>query len=162
MYDADEICISDYSRVDDFCVLSGRINIGKYVHITPMCLIAGGKPGITLSDFTTLAYGVKIFSQSDDYSGKTMVNSLVDKKYKAETLSPVVVGKHVVIGTNSVIFPGVTIGEGCALGAMTLLNKDTAPWGIYIGSPAVRLKDRDQSLLRLESQLLKEVNSDSI
>ncbi|WP_251825987.1 acyltransferase [Agarivorans albus] len=93
IYDADMISIGNESRVDDFCILSGKINIGKYVHITPMCLIAGGKLGVTLSDFCTLAYGVKIFSQSDDYSGLTMVNSLVDSKYKSEIFSPVLLVK---------------------------------------------------------------------
>jgi carbonic anhydrase/acetyltransferase-like protein (isoleucine patch superfamily) len=76
--------IEYYSRIDDFCILSGSIEIGRYVHITPMCLIAGGNSGVKLLDCCTLAYGVKIFAQSDDYSGETMVNSLIDSMYKLE------------------------------------------------------------------------------
>jgi len=37
IYDASSISIGDFSRVDDFCVLSGNIEIGRYCHITPMC-----------------------------------------------------------------------------------------------------------------------------
>src|SRR5690554_3494337 len=81
IYNADQIEIGDNSRIDDFCVISGKVIIGKYVHITPMCLIADRKLGIIMEDFCTIAYGVKVFSQSDDYSGKTMVNSLIPEKY---------------------------------------------------------------------------------
>jgi acetyltransferase-like isoleucine patch superfamily enzyme len=156
IYDPEKIIIDDYSRVDDLCILSGNIDIGKYVHITPMCLIAGGEPGVKLADFCTLAYGVKIFSQSDDYSGETMVSSLIDSKYKSEVFAQVVLNKHVVIGTNSVIFPGVNIAEGCSVGAMSLINQSTKPWGIYIGSPAKRIKERKQDLLKLEELFLEE------
>lgn len=162
IYNPELISIGDNSRIDDFCVISGKVDIGEYVHITPMCLIAGGKLGVILSNFCTLAYGVKIFSQSDDYSGQTMVNSLIDNKYKTEVFSPVLVERHVAIGANSVVFPGVVVAEGCSLGAMTLLLKSTKPWGIYFGTPAVRVKERKKNLLILEKQFLKGKASDSV
>lgn len=156
VYNAELISIGDYSRIDDYCVLSGCLSIGSYVHVTPMCLIAGGEPGISIDDFCTLAYGVKLFAQSDDYSGSSMVNSLIPKKYKNEKYEKVILQKHVVVGTNSTVFPGVTIGEGCSIGAMTLVSKSTNPWGIYVGIPAFRLKDRKKELLALEERFLKE------
>ncbi|PPK51365.1 acyltransferase [Marinobacter persicus] len=155
IYNPETIELGDNSRIDDFCVVSGKVSIGKYCHITPMCLVAGGSPGITLSDFCTLAYGVKIFAQSDDYSGSTMVNSLVPTRFKNEYLAEVQLEKQVIIGAGSIIFPGVIIREGCSIGAMTLVNKSTQPWGIYAGNPARRIKDRKQDLLKLESQFLK-------
>lgn len=160
VYNPDEIEIDDNSRVDDYCVLSGKINIGKYCHITPMCLIAGGEPGVYLSDFCTLAYGVKIFSQSDDYTGETMVNSLIPKKYKKEIMAPVFLGRQVIVGAESVVFPGVFLAEGCSVGAMSLVNKSTESWGVYVGNPAKRIKERKQDILKLESKFLEEVNSD--
>ena len=45
IYDADKMEIGDNSRIDDFCVVSGNILIGKFVHIAPMCLVAGGELG---------------------------------------------------------------------------------------------------------------------
>lgn len=121
-----------------------------------MCLIAGGKPGVEISDFCTLAYGVKIFSQSDDYSGQTMVNSLIPKKFKNELFAEVKLEKHVVVGAGATVFPGVTIAEGCAIGAMSLVSKSTKPWGIYVGSPAKLLKNRSKDLLLLEKEFLAE------
>src|SRR5690554_950048 len=112
IYNPESIEIGDHSRIDDFCIVSGNVKIGKFNHITPMCLVAGGEPGVFFSDFCTLAYGVKIFSQSDDYSGATLVNSLVDRKYKNEKFEPVYIHKHVVIGAGSIVMPGVIIAQG--------------------------------------------------
>lgn len=162
IYNADQMEIGDNSRVDDFCVLSGRLSIGAYCHITPMCLVAGGEPGIQFADFCTLAYGVKIFSQSDDYSGETLTNSLIPKKFKKEIYKAVSLGRHVIVGAGSIVFPGVEIAEGCSVGAMTLVNKSTQPWGVYVGNPARRVKERKQDLLELERKFLEEVENDSI
>ncbi|WP_037424705.1 acyltransferase [Shewanella sp. POL2] len=155
IYNPEKISLDDNSRIDDFCIVSGNVTIGKHVHITPMCLIAGGEPGVTLHDFATLAYGVKVFSQSDDYSGATMVNSLVPKQFKNEIFANVTIHRHCIVGTNSVIMPGVELAEGCSVGAMTLVNKSTAPWGIYLGTPARRVKERKKNLLELEQQFLR-------
>lgn len=162
IYNPESIELGDYSRIDDFCVISGCVVVGKYCHITPMCLVAGGSPGIYLSDFSTFAYGVKVFAQSDDYSGLTLTNSLIPKKYKSEIFAPVKIGRHVIVGAGSIIFPGVDIEEGCAIGAMTLVNKSTLPWGIYVGNPAKRLKERKQNLLELEKKFLMENPNDPI
>ena len=162
IYNCDQIEIGNNSRIDDFCVISGRVVIGAYCHITPMCLVAGGSPGIYMADFCTLAYGVKIFSQSDDYSGLTMVNSLIPKKFKNEIFEPVHLERQVIVGAGAIVFPGVRIAEGCSSGAMALINKSTEPWGIYVGNPARRLKDRKRDLLELEKQFLKELADDSL
>lgn len=158
IYNANEIEIGDNSRIDDFCIISGNIKIGSFCHITPMCLLAGGEKGIHLYDFCTLAYGVKIFSQSDDYSGQTMVNSLIPKKFKNEKKEKITLERQVIVGAGSIIMPGVTVAEGCSIGAMTLVNKSTKPWGIYLGIPAKKVKDRKQNLLELEKQFLEENN----
>lgn len=84
IYDAERIEIGDNSRIDDFCVVSGGISLGRHVYIGPQCLLAGGEKGIVMEDFVTLAYGVRVFTQSDDYTGETMTNSTVPRKYKKE------------------------------------------------------------------------------
>lgn len=162
IYNADLIEIGDYSRIDDFCIISGRVVIGRFCHITPMCLVAGGTPGVFLSDFVTLAYGVKVFAQSDDYTGETMTNSLIPKKYKREILQSVHLQEQCIVGAGATILPGVSLAQGCAVGAMSLLLKSTAPWGIYAGVPARRVKDRKRDLLNLKAEFLKEKNCDSI
>ena len=154
IYNHDQIEIGDNSRIGDFCVVSGKIKIGRNVHITPNCLVAGGIQGIIFEDFTTIAYGVQIFTQSDDYSGKTMCNSTIPKKYKEEIFKNVLLKKHTIIGAGSIVMPGVILEEGTSIGAMSLVLKSTQPWGIYVGNPIKRLKDRKKDLLELEKEYL--------
>lgn len=162
IYNTDQIDIGDNSRIDDFCVISGRVRIGSHVHVAPHCLVAGGSEGITLEDFAGLAYYVQVFSQSDDYSGRSLTNPTVPAQYKKETKAAVQIGRHVIVGASSVVFPGVTLAEGCSVGAMTLVHKSTTPWGIYVGNPARRVKERKKDLLALETQFLQEQNSDPV
>ncbi len=155
IYNYDQIEIGDNSRIDDFCVISGKIKIGRNVHITPMCLVAGGIKGIVFEDFTTIAYGVQVFTQSDDYSGRTMTNSTIPKEYKNEFMEEIILKKYSIVGAGSIIMPGVKLAEGTSIGAMSLVLKSTNPWGIYVGNPAKRLKDRKKNLLELEKQYLE-------
>ncbi|QOQ81814.1 acyltransferase [Comamonas thiooxydans] len=155
IYNCDQIEINDNSRIDDFCVISGKIKIGKFVHIAPFCLVAGGEMGISMDDFSGLAYHVQVFSQSDDYSGATLTNPTVPSIYKEEKKSAVFLGRHVIVGAGSIVFPGVNISEGCSVGAMSLVNKSTEPWGIYLGNPAKKIKNRKKDLLVLEQKLLR-------
>lgn len=154
IYNCENIEVGDNSRIDDFCVISGNIRIGRNVHITPLCLVAGGEPGIVFEDFVTLAYRVSIFTQSDDYSGETMMNSTIPKKYKNEFKKEVLLKKHSIIGAGSTIFPGVTIETGTSVGAMSLVLENTLPWSIYVGIPAKKIKNKSKNLLTLESEYL--------
>lgn len=54
---------------------------------------------------------------------------------------PVVIGEAVWMGADVTVMPGVTIGEGCIIGAGALVVKDCEPHGVYIGSPARRIKE---------------------
>ncbi len=161
IYNRKKIEIGDNVRIDDFCVISGKVVIGSYNHITPMCLIAGGEPGVFLSDFCTLAYGVIVFAQSDDYSGASMVSSVIPKKYKREIMEPVIVGRQTVFGTRSVVMPGVEVADGCSFGATSLVIKSTVAWGIYAGQPARRIGERKKDLIRLEEKFLRDIKHSS-
>jgi acetyltransferase-like isoleucine patch superfamily enzyme len=152
LYQTENMSISDNSRIDDFCVLSGRINIGKNVHITTHCSIAAAQQQILISDFVGIAWGTTIFSSMDDFSGGSMTNPTIPIEFRGVTHAEVVLNRHVIIGANSVVFPGVEIAEGCAIGSMTLVTKSTEPWGIYVGVPARRLRDRSQNLIGLEEE----------
>ena len=44
--------------------------------------------------------------------------------------------KDAFVGTNSIVHPGVTIGEGAIIGSNSLVLKDVEPWTINVGSPS--------------------------
>jgi len=45
---------------------------------------------------------------------------------------------------------------------MTLIHKSTTPWGVYVGNPARRIKERKKDLLVLEAQFLDAQRRDPI
>jgi acetyltransferase-like isoleucine patch superfamily enzyme len=159
IYDADRIKIGDNSRIDDFCVVSGRVEIGRNVHIAIFCNIAGGSEGVFIADFSGIAYGSSVFSQSDDYTGEFLTGPTVPARFKRETKKAVRIDRHCIIGAGSTIFPGITLAEGTAIGAMTLVNKPTQAWSVYFGIPARRVGTRAKKLLELEREYLASEDS---
>ena len=149
--------VGDHVRIDDFCTISGKVVLGDYIHIAQFCGLYGGDEGIYMADFSGLSSKVTIYATSNDYSGESLTNPMVPAKYKKTDKNVAVkLGKHVIVGCASVILPGVEIGDGCSVGAMTLCNKSMEEFGVYAGVPAKRLKERKRTLLELEKQLREE------
>lgn len=158
-YGVSRISIGSNVRIDDFCVLAagvGGIELGKYVHIAVGSSLIGARK-ITLSDFSGLSSRISIYSSSDDYSGATMTNPTVPSEYTGVTHADVFLGKHVIVGSGSVILPGVTLEEGVAVGALSLVTRNCAAFGIYAGNPARRISERKRDLLELERVFLSGV-----
>jgi len=154
IYDHDRISLSDNVRIDDFCCLSGKIDVGRNTHITPFCLVAGGSEGVHIGDFCALAYRVSVFSQTDNYHGLSMVNSTIPPRYKLETKETVSICDHVIIGAGSVVLPGIQLAIGTAIGATSLVTDSTEPWGLYFGVPAKRRKERSKKVLEVTQEYL--------
>jgi galactoside O-acetyltransferase len=155
-YSANRISLGDNIRIDDFCVLSagiGGILIGNHVHVAVYSsLIGAGK--ISISDFSNISSRVAIYSSSDDYSGATLTNPTLPSAYTGVTHANVFLGKHVIVGSGSVIMPGVILEEGVAVGALSLVQKRCEAFGIYAGNPARRIKERRRDLLELEERFM--------
>jgi len=156
IYGIKNIVIGDNVRIDPYVsiIASGSIIIGSYVHIGSYSLLIGAE-GITLENFTGLSQGVKIYTRSDDYSGNYLTNPTVPKKYLGLKKGPVLLKKHVIVGANTVILPGVIIGEGSSVGALSLVTKSIPGWYICAGIPAKKIKTRSKKILKLEKELLK-------
>jgi len=157
IYRPERISIKDNVRIDDFCLLSGGdkngfIEIGNDVHIASHCGI-WGQAGIKIDDFSGISSGCKLYSESDDFSGKSLTGPTVPEIFrKFKKSGPIVIGRHVVVGANSVVLPGVVIEDGVTIGCNSVINKKCEAWKIYAGSPAKFLKYRSQDLLELEEQ----------
>jgi galactoside O-acetyltransferase len=161
IHGASAIAIGDSVRIDDFCILSagaGGIFVGHHVHIACFSSLIG-KESITLGDFANLSSRVSVYSSSDDYSGKYLTNPMVPDEFKNVDHRPVSIGRHVIIGCGSVVLPGVSIGEGCAVGALSLVKASCEPFGTYAGIPALRKDDRSRDLLMAEECFLEVIKS---
>lgn len=155
IYSASEISIGNNVRIDDFCILSGRIEIGDYIHIAAYTALYGGDEGIFIDDFANLSSRVSVYSISDDYSGKTLTNPMIPAEYKNVESKPVFIGKHVIIGSTSVVLPGVKLAEGSSFGSFSFINHDSESWSINVGIPFKKIENRSRELLELESKMLK-------
>ena len=153
-YNCENIIIGSNVRIDDYSVISagtGGIEVGNYIHIAVNSLLVGsGK--ITLQDFCGISSRVSIYSSSDDYSGVSMTNPMVPDEFTDVIHADVTIGRHVIIGAGSVVLPGVTLEEGVAIGALSLVSKNCEAFGIYTGNPARYIKSRKRDLLVLEKK----------
>lgn len=159
-YGNSRISIGNNVRIDDFCVLSagkGGIEIGDYVHIAIYSSLQGeGK--ITLQDYTGISSKVSIYSSNDDYSGEYMTNPTLPSKYTNVHYADVLICKHVIIGCGSIILPGVTLNDGVAIGAMSVVYDNCDEFYIYKGNPATKLLKRNRNLLEIEKKFNNERN----
>jgi len=156
----ENITLGNNIRIDNGVTLacaSGSLFVGNFIHIGCNCYI-NSIGGVELSDFSGLSQGVRIYSGSDDYSGKMLTSPMVPKELSEVIIKPVLIGRHVIIGSGSVILPGVNIGEGSAVGALSLVTKSLDEWGMYFGAPAKKIKKRQKGLLEQEQLLLGQIN----
>lgn len=150
------IVLGDNVRIDDFCVLSAGargITIGRNVHVAVYSSLIGAGH-IELDDFCNLSSRVSIYSSNDDYSGATMSNPTVPEEFKSVQHANVFVGKHVIIGSGSVVLPGVVLEAGVVVGALSLVKTRCETFGIYAGTPAKRVGERRRDLLEVERRFL--------
>jgi galactoside O-acetyltransferase len=141
--------------IDDFVFISARkkIIIGNNVHIASFTSITGGE-SLVMEDFSGFSSGVRIITGSDDFKGWGFGNPTIEEKYRNIKRAPIFIGKFSVIGANSVILPGITIGEGATVGAGSIITKDLEAWGIYIGNRKVGERDKTGVLTKYEEYLL--------
>ena len=148
IYGASNIEIGNHVRIDDFCILSGNLKLGSHIHISAYSALYGAK-SIVMEDYTGLSARCTVYSAVDDFSGNYLIGPMVDKAKTNVTGGQVTICKYVQIGAGCTIMPNLTINEGVAVGAMSFINKTLAPWSIYAGVPAIRIKERCKKLLEL-------------
>ena len=151
-YGVENISIGSHVRIDDFCILSGEISIGDYIHIAAYSALYGSDAGIQINEFANISSRVCIYAVTDDYSGDSKTSPMIPDEYKNLQKAPVYIGRHAIIGSGSVILPGSEIGEGCAVGSLSLIKNALDAWWIYAGIPARKLKERSKGLLEKEKE----------
>lgn len=146
-YGAEYIAMGNNVRIDDFCILSGNITLGNNIHIGAYCGLFGDA-GIELMDYSGMSSKSIIYSAIDDFSGQAMIGPCVEEDKRKLKKGKVILEKYTQLGAASIVFPQVTMKEGSVTGAMTLVLKSLEEWGIYVGVPAIRIKERKRDLLK--------------
>lgn len=113
--------------------------VGKDVFVGDSVKIDSGHSDlITIEDGVSIAGGTRLLCHQRDFS-----NYCVGDEYLAlgYLLKPIVLKKGCLVGMESFVMPGVTIGEGAIVGAGSLVTKDIPAWTIATGRPAKVVKE---------------------
>lgn len=150
------VSIGDHVAIDDFTYVTTSLEIGNYVHIGPHCSIIGGQRGNCIfEDFSGTAAGCRLVCVSGDFFGSGLIHPFISPAHRGELHgAPIIFRIFAILGTGSIIHPGVTLGEGAAVGSASLVLNSLDPWGVYMGVPARHYKTREKkTLLQYEEEI---------
>ena len=114
----------------------GNVVIGDNSTINP-CAIIYGQGGTIIGNGVRIAAHTVVVPSNHIYSDPNKyiyTQGLSKKGIKIED--------DVWLGAGVKILDGVTIAKGCVIGANAVVTKDTEPFGIYVGVPAKKIKNR--------------------
>jgi acetyltransferase-like isoleucine patch superfamily enzyme len=149
-----EVHIGNNVRIDPFTLITTALEVGDNVQICSHTVLGGGKSHkITVGDWCFIGYGSKLFCASEDYSGDHgPVNEFWgnNKIYRGD----ITLSNYSGIASDVMVFPGVTIPDGCTVGAKSFIytKNELEPWGVYLGSPAKFHKSRNkENIIKLST-----------
>lgn len=136
--------LDDHCQIMDYAFLDAgkSLKIGKYSTITWHCLLEGGA-NISIGDRVFIGPGSKVLSSTYELDGYYAIEH-IDERARATRYGDITIHDDAYIGANSVVMPGVTIGEGAVVGANALVNRNLKPWGIYFGNPVKLIGMREK------------------
>ncbi|MBP7274457.1 MAG: hypothetical protein KA974_11495 [Saprospiraceae bacterium] len=150
--------IGDNVIIDDFTYISTQLKIHNHVHIASGSKIIGGKQSfVELCDFSGLSCNSVLVAGSDDFVGG-ITSPMIPLKYRGNVvIGKIVLNKHCVVATSSVVFPNVIFEEGACLAALSLAKNNLQSYTIYGGVPAKPIKERNkEDILKFEKQFREE------
>lgn len=150
--------IDDYTRILDYTFVDAgkSLKIGKHSMITWQVVIEGGA-NTYIGDRVFIGPGSKILTSTYKLHGFYSAEFVPDECHQIE-YGDITIHNDAYVGANCTLMPGVTIGEGAVVGANALVNKDLEPWGIYVGSPAKKIGEREKPSEEMKKKLMEEVD----
>jgi acetyltransferase-like isoleucine patch superfamily enzyme len=156
-----KVSIESNTRIDCQSVIScnGDVYIGPYSHFSIGTKIMGG------GSFRSAAYvgvssNVTFMTSSENYAGDAMSTCMVPQEFRKNLIGNISLEEHVVCGPNSVVLPNVTIGQGAAVGALSLISHSVPPFIIVSGNPARKVGIRKNDILEAQQRFEKFLNSE--
>lgn len=130
------------SKFGESQTFTPQLILGNHVVIQTLCHI-GCIDKVTIGDYTTM--GARVYITDHTHGTTDLADLLVPpRKRKLFSRGPVKIGKHVHIGENSCIMPGVSIGDYSVIGANSVVTRDIPAFSIAVGSPAKVIRQYSQ------------------
>jgi len=118
--------IGENCVISSFCEIGRAVRIGNYCKIECRVFIPSG---VEVEDGVFIGPSV------------TFTNDKYPKVKGDWKIAKTLVKKGAAIGANSTIMCGITLGEGCVVGAGSVVTKNVAPYTMVVGNPARKIKD---------------------
>jgi galactoside O-acetyltransferase len=144
-----DIELGEGTRIDAFVTMTGRIRIGRCVHISVGASVFGGA-GVEIGDYSGLSVDVKVFTATEDMSGEWLMHPTSPEHLRRPKVAPIRFGRHCTVGAGSVVLPGADFPDGACLGALSLCKAPLKEWSIYAGVPARFIRERCRRAALLE------------
>ena len=112
IYSPSKIEIGDNVRIDDFCILSGKIKLGSHIHISAYTALYAGDFGINIGDFSGLSPRCTIWAMSDNFSGNALLGPVIPENFRNVFGGEVILEKYVSLATGVTIIARNTEGGG--------------------------------------------------
>ncbi len=150
--------IDSFSRILDYTFIDAgkSLKIGKHAMITWQVVIEGGA-NTYIGDRVFIGPGSRILTSTYKIHGFFSAEFIPEGCHEIE-YGDITINDDAYIGANCSILPGVTIGEGAVVGANALVTKDLEPWGIYVGTPAKKIGEREKPSDAMRKRLMEEVD----
>jgi acetyltransferase-like isoleucine patch superfamily enzyme len=133
--------LGDYVVVDGRCSINFAVrfceaptlSIGDYSGVGNNCVFTVGRE-ITIGRHCRIATDVWMFDSPGHPSDPAA--RLAGAPVSPDDVRPVRVCDNVWVGRRSIIYPGVTLGEGCVVSAGSVVVSDVPPYTVVAGNPA--------------------------
>lgn len=115
----------------------GDIVIGDNVHIGNNTIIyASANGGVTIGNDVSIAANCYIIDTNHGIARDKKINA------QANSSEKIVIGNDVWLAAATMVLKGSVIPDGVVVGANSLVNGELEPYGVYVGSPVRKIKDR--------------------
>jgi acetyltransferase-like isoleucine patch superfamily enzyme len=116
------------TSIYDSALVIGDVKVGRNTWIGPSTVL-DGSGGLAIGDTCSISAGVQI------YTHDTVAWALSGGKAEPAR-APTRIGSRVYLGPNTIVAKGVTIGDGCVIGANSLVLRSVPPGSKAFGTPA--------------------------
>jgi UDP-2-acetamido-3-amino-2,3-dideoxy-glucuronate N-acetyltransferase len=134
------VVVGDNVRIGHFVLLKKGTRIGNDTFVDSYVRSSGSN---SIGNDVTLRFGSTIARKVTVGDGTFISPNVmtVFSKHTGEQSEGTLISENCHIGTNVVIGPNVSIAPGTVVGALSYVHKSIDEAGIYVGSPAKRMKD---------------------
>lgn len=134
---AADLGFGEGTSIYDSSLVLGNVRVGKNTWIGPFTVL-DGSGGLEIGDHCSVSAGVQIYTHDSVEWATSGGTGEIDR-------APVRIGSRCYLGPNVVVAKGVSIGDGCVIGANSLVLHDIPPGMKAFGTPCRTMGPATQS-----------------